>query len=190
MHSRRLAVVLVLIPVAVAAQTYLDRATMGTDPAFIKRVGVAAQQQAIIVEGEPPDTCCQTTTQMAMASTSGKQTVKSLCDVIIPPGSATAPDTLKLQSRNRHDARGRFNRQVIANASQWAQQLAPIIASDTCVPLDVTDATIQSYMLRLWDVMALPPELATAPFVPATPPVPPVPPTLLKTPPKPPGGQP
>ena len=182
--------VLLLLPTVASAQTYIDRATMGTDQVFISRVGVAAQQQSIIVEGEAPDTCCQTTTQMAMASTSGKQTVKSLCDVILPPGSTTAPDTLKLQSRQRHDARGRFNRQVIANASQWARQLAPIIASDPCIPLDVTDATIQSYMLRLWDVMALPPELATAPFVPAAPPPPPTPPGALTAPKRPPGGQP
>ena len=98
-------VVCALLAVTLGAQTYIDRATMGRDPNFIARVGVAAQQQAIIVEGEAPDTCCQTSTQQAMASSSGKQTIKSLCDVIIPVGDPKANEITKQLSRDRHMAR-------------------------------------------------------------------------------------
>lgn len=172
---RVLAALLLSAAPAAAQVAYTDRAIMGTDPVFISRVGVAAQQQAIIVQGQPPDTCCQTTTQATMSSNGGKQEIKTLCDVIRPNGDPNADTTVKTLSRDRHAARQRFSSQVIANASQWAADMAPIIASDTCIPLDVTDATIQSYMLRLWDIYALPPDLANAP--------PPPPPARAPTPP-------
>lgn len=176
-----LALNLVAASNAIAQVTYIDRATMGRDPDFIARVGVAAQQQAIISQGEPPDTCCQVTTQSTMASSSGKQIIKTLCDVIRPAGDPNANEATKQLSRDRHTARQRFASQVIADAPHWSASLAPIIASDTCVPLDVTDETIQSYMLRLWDISALPPELANAPIVPTGNPLPPpTPPTNLK----------
>lgn len=160
---------------------YIDRATMGRDPEFIARVGVAAQQQSIIAQGEPPETCCQVSTQSTMASSSGKQIVKTLCDVIRPAGDPNANEATKQLSRDRHTARLRFASQVIANAPKWSADMAPIIASDTCVPLDVTDETIQSYMLRLWDIYALPPELANAPVIVTGAPIPPpTPPTNLR----------
>jgi hypothetical protein len=164
-------VVFAFLAASLGAQTYLDRATMGTDPDFTRRVGVAAQQQSILAEGEPPDTCCQTTTQIEMVGK--KQVVISLCAIGRPAGKPNAPDATKLLSRERHAARQRFNRQVMGDARGWAARMAPMIASDTCVPLDVTDAALQSYVIALWDVLALSPELANAPFEPAAPPPPP-----------------
>ena len=131
MRSSALLVVL-LAPAFVQAQTYIDRAEMARDPAFVSRVGVAAQQQAIIVEGEAPETCCQTTTQATMASSSGKQIIKTLCDVIRPNGDPNAAEALKQLSRDRHTARLRFASQVIANAPKWSGDMAAIIASDAC----------------------------------------------------------
>jgi hypothetical protein len=183
-----LLVAFVFVPtLAMAQATYLDRATMGRDPEFIARVGVAVQGQAILAEGESPDLCCQTTTQIEMVGLKGG--IMSLCDIKRPPGSPTAPDASKLLSRDRHAARQRFNRQIMANAVDWANRMAPIVASDTCVPLTVTDAQLQTYVLRLWDVMALPPELANEPFVPATPTAtaPPPMPAVAAPPRKPPG---
>ena len=175
-----------LLGLALTAQTppYTDRAKMAADPAFQSRVGIAVQQQAILAMGENPDVCCQATTQSSMALKPG---TKELCAVTITGGTPGASDLVKARSRERHQARQRFAAQTIANPDQWARSLAGIVAADNCIPLDVTDAAIQSYLIRLWDIVALPPELANAIVVttPAAPPIIP-PPTQLKVPPKPP----
>ncbi len=181
MRSVYVLVIFALLGVPLGAQTYLDRATMGANQDFIARVGVAVQGQAILAEGENPDTCCQSTTQIEMVGKKG--VVISLCDVALAAGKPNAPDTAKLLSRDRHAARQRFNRQVTGDARGWATRIAPIIAADTCIPLTVTDTALQSYVVRLWDVLALSPELANAPFEPAAvPPAPPPPPGLLTVP--------
>jgi hypothetical protein len=154
---------LVAVPVA-AQMTYEERAALAADSIWQQRVGIAAQQQAIVVNGEPPETCCQTSTQEVLASTSGKQTVRTLCDVILPPGDPKPPGYLRNASIDRHAARQQLATQVLEHAATWAGKMAAIIASDSCVTgPDFADAALQAYMLRLWDIYALSPDLAATP---------------------------
>lgn len=141
--------------VGVAQLTYEQRAAFAKDQTFIDRVGVAAQQQSVIAQGENPPTCCQTSAQEALAP--GAST---LCSLVIPPGSPTAPDYVKAKSVDRHNARARLAVSVAQNPSLWAQRFAASIASDTCVVPPFTDAQLQAYMTRMWDLWALSPELA------------------------------
>lgn len=170
---------LVLVPTLAAGQmTYEQRAALAADATWQARVGIAAQQQAIVVQAEKPATCCQTSTQEALANTSGKQTTRVLCDVIIPPGNANAPEYVVAHSTERHGARQTLAIDVVNHADIWSQKFAAVIASDACVTSSsFADTALQSYMIRLWDIYALSPELAAAPVAPPVTPTPPPMPT-------------
>ena len=144
--------------VGVAQLTYEQRATFAKDPIWQDRVGVAAQQQAVIAQGENPATCCQTSTQEALAPG-----VSNVCSLVIPPGVPTAPVHVQNHSVQRHNARALLAKEVVHNPAIWAQRMGATIASDACVAPPFTDAQLQAYMTRAWDLWALSPALAAAP---------------------------
>jgi hypothetical protein len=152
---------LLLIPTASFAQlTYEQRAAFAKDPIWIDRVGVAAQQQSVIAQGENPELCCQTSAQEALAPGAS-----NLCSLVIPPGTPTAADHIKLHSIDRHAARAQLAMNVTRNPGDMAWRMAAAIASDSCVAPPFTDAQLQAYMTRAWDLWSLPPELAAPPVV-------------------------
>ena len=157
--------------VATAQLTYEQRAAYAKDPLWIDRVGVAAQQQAVIAQGENPATCCQQSAQEALAP--GAST---LCSLKIEPGSPTAPTYLQLSSTERHNARARLAANVMQNTAMWAPRFAAQIASDSCVAPPFTDAALQAYLTRAWDLWALTPEQAATPVAPPPQPAP----TIIK----------
>jgi len=144
--------------VGVAQLTYEQRAAFAKDPIWQDRVGVAAQQQAVIAQGENPVTCCQTSTQEALAPG-----VSNVCSLVIPPGVPTAPVHVQNHSVQRHNARALLAKEVVHNPAIWAQRMGATIASDACVAPPFTDAQLQAYMTRAWDLWALSPELAATP---------------------------
>jgi hypothetical protein len=170
MRRRPLFALLVLaVPNLAAAQlTYEQRAALAKNPVWQDRVGIAAQQQAVVAQGENPATCCQISTQEALVARPGK----TLCDLSIPAGKPGAPAYLLEASAARHAARATLAGDVLQSALQWSQRMSALIASDQCVLDDkFTDAQLQSYMIRLWDLYALTPALAAAPVPPPSPPV-------------------
>jgi hypothetical protein len=151
----------VLLPrVGVAQLTYEQRAVFAKDPIWQDRVGVASQQQSVLAQGENPATCCQTSTQEALAPGAS-----NLCSLVLPPGSPTAPASIQQRSIDRHHARARLAIDVSRNPHVWGPRMAAMIASDSCVAPPFTDAQLQAYMTRAWDIWALTPDLAVFPVV-------------------------
>lgn len=163
-----------LVPITASAQTmsYEERAALAKDPQWQDRIGIAAQQQATIAQSENPVTCCQTSAQTALAPAKAS----TLCDLVIPPGSTSAPDYVQEKSVARHNARATLALDVYHNPTIWSQRIAGMISADACVTKAFTDGQIQAYLARLWDLIALTPELAAVPAPPE--PEAPTPPTF------------
>jgi hypothetical protein len=161
-----LVAVFVSLPsLAFGQMTYEQRAALAKDPVWQDRVGIAAQQQAVVAHGENPTTCCQTAVQEALAD--GE---RNLCTVTIAPGVPTAPAWVLTASADRHNARVRLALDLSQNPMLWAQRMATTIASDACVPgAAFTDAELQSYMAHAWDIWSLSPELSATPVEPPPP---------------------
>lgn len=184
---------LLVLPVpALAQMTYEQRAAMAADTVFQNRVGIAAQQQAVVVQGENPVLCCQISTQQALVFRGGKQT---LCDLTTPAGDNQAAQYIKDWSTARHNSRAQMSQQVLNTSREWALRMAGIIASDSCITATTTDVQLQTYMTRLWDLYALSPQLAATPVegvpvptvfgAPLAPLAPPVMPVVVPVPPPP-----
>jgi hypothetical protein len=155
----------VLLPGTAFAQlTYEQRAAFAKDQTWQDRVGVAAQQQAVLAQGENPANCCQTSAQDALAPGNS-----NLCSLVIPPGVPTAPAYVQNHSIKRHEARALLAREVVKDPLLWAQRMSGSIASDSCVAPPFTDTQLQAYMTRAWDLWALTPELAAPPVLEANP---------------------
>ena len=115
-----------------------------------------------MAQGEHPATCCQTSSQEALAPGAS-----NLCSLTIPPGVPTAPEHVLLASIDRHNARVRLAIDVTQNPLLWAQRMSATVASDSCVTsADFTDTALQAYMVRAWDIWALSPELSATPVQP------------------------